>query len=114
MYMGNTIYRVDRQFIMQVKKRITLFLLLITASLGVFSPSVSASETQVEANPDLEWTTPVLYSAAYQVGESVYILWRGKWYPGKILAFDGGVYYITYDGYDSSWDEWVEPARLSR
>ncbi len=47
-------------------------------------------------------------------GSAVEIEWSGSWYPGRVL--DGpqtdGSCYITYDGYSSSWDEWVAPARL--
>lgn len=48
-------------------------------------------------------------------GLAVSVEWQGQWYPGHVV--DGprsdGQCYITYDGYDSSWDEWVTPSRLS-
>ena len=69
-----------------------------------------------------EWVGPARFRSyapapaqgGYQIGQSVQILWKGKWYPGKILDASRNRYYITYDGYSSSWDEWVGPARLSR
>ena len=59
-----------------------------------------------------EWVGPDRFRGSYQVGQSVQILWRGKWYPGQILGVSGNQYKVTYYGYDSSWDEWVETARL--
>ena len=61
-----------------------------------------------------EWVEPVRFRSLLRVGDSVRILWRGQWYPGRVLDIRGNSYKITYDGYDSSWDEWVEPARISR
>ena len=60
-----------------------------------------------------EWVESARFRALFYVGQSVRILWKGQWYPGRILDVSRNSYKITYDGYDSSWDEWVEPARLS-
>lgn len=70
-----------------------------------------------------EWVTPDRLrrvaggappSGLCSVGAPVQIEWNGSWYPGHVL--DGprpdGTCYITYDGYASSWDEWVVPGRL--
>ena len=46
-------------------------------------------------------------------GGQTQVLWKGNWYDATLLAAEDGLCYITYNGYDSSWDEWVEPARLS-
>lgn len=43
----------------------------------------------------------------------VYVLWGGKYYLAKILKIDNGFYYVTYPGWDSSWDEWVDPGRIA-
>lgn len=51
-------------------------------------------------------------TGTYRVGQAVQILWNGTWYPGHILAAADGGYQIHYDGYESSWDEWVTPDRL--
>lgn len=54
-----------------------------------------------------------IFSAnAQQVGDKVQIEWSGSWYDGEILKVDGDEYYITYDGWDDSWDEWVTIDRL--
>ncbi|MBD6617320.1 RNA-binding protein [Komarekiella sp. 'clone 1'] len=61
-----------------------------------------------------EWVETARFRASFKKGDSVRILWRGKWYQGRVLEVSKKLYKITYDGYDSSWDEWVEPARVSR
>lgn len=38
--------------------------------------------------------------------------WQGAWYPAKVLKKENGKFFITYVGYDSSWDEWVENKRI--
>ena len=52
---------------------------------------------------------------AVQEGDAVQAEYRGKWYAARVLAVrsDGRVR-ITYDGWDSSWDEDVVPARLRK
>ena len=49
---------------------------------------------------------------AQKVNEAVEIQSTGSWYPGKILKVDGDKYFITYDGWDESWNEWVTIERL--
>lgn len=49
---------------------------------------------------------------AFQAGDAVEIDYGGAWYAGKIKEAKDGQYYISYDGYDSSWDEWVGDDRL--
>ena len=61
-----------------------------------------------------EWVEPSRFRAAFRVGQSVRILWKGQWYSGRILDVNRNSYFVTYDGYDSSWNEWVESARVSR
>lgn len=50
----------------------------------------------------------------YREGEHLQIEWHGSWFPGTIIEVDGARYKVTYDGYSSSWDEWVEAPRLRR
>lgn len=37
---------------------------------------------------------------------------EGKWYPAVVLMQKNGRYFIHYDGYDNSWDEWVTQERI--
>ncbi len=53
-------------------------------------------------------------AGAYAVGEAVTILWKGSWYPGKIIAVNGAQYKVHYDNYSASWDEWVTASRLKK
>ncbi len=47
-------------------------------------------------------------------GQAVSVLYGGAWYPARVL--DGpdrmGTCLVSYDGYGSSWDEWVNAARM--
>jgi hypothetical protein len=47
-------------------------------------------------------------------GATVEVEWQGRWYEAEVLEGPraDGTCYITYVGYDSSWDEWVVPGRL--
>lgn len=47
-------------------------------------------------------------------GERVEVEWKGRWLPARVVGVEGGRYRISYDGYDSSWDEWVTPARIRK
>jgi hypothetical protein len=51
-------------------------------------------------------------NATYAEGQAVDIHWGSRWWPGQILKKDGKRYHIHYDGWSSSWDEWVEADRL--
>jgi RNA binding activity-knot of a chromodomain len=50
--------------------------------------------------------------AAYGVGSKVSVAWGGKWWPATVLAVKDDKYLIHYDGWASSWDEWVTTARM--
>ena len=49
---------------------------------------------------------------AFQVGDPVEIEYSGTWYPGNVKEVKADQFFISYDDYDSSWDEWVESSRL--
>lgn len=51
-------------------------------------------------------------SMAQKVNDAVEIQSSGSWYPGKILKVDGEKFFVTYDGWDESWNEWVGKDRL--
>lgn len=62
-----------------------------------------------------EWVTSDRLRKApsgFSVNEQVEIEWKGSWYPGVILKTDGDRYFIHYDNYDDSWNEWVTLKRL--
>jgi hypothetical protein len=44
---------------------------------------------------------------SHTIGEKVKVEYEGKWYDASILKSDGNFYYITYNDYNSSYDEWV-------
>jgi hypothetical protein len=50
----------------------------------------------------------------WRVDEPIKVLWKNSWYNARILRRDGSRYYISYDGYSSSWNEWVTEARMRK
>jgi len=49
---------------------------------------------------------------SYNVGDKIMVEWKGSWWPASIIAVDGKKWKINYDGYNSSWDEWVTAERI--
>ena len=52
-------------------------------------------------------------AGAFVVGDPVSVLWKGKWWPASVIEIGrNSRWKIHYDGYDSSWDEWVGTDRI--
>lgn len=56
----------------------------------------------------------ILISAAraQNVGDAMEIDYNGTWYPGKVLQVEGEKYFVSYDEWNESWNEWVGRERL--
>ncbi|MEC8779839.1 MAG: hypothetical protein VXX54_01295 [Candidatus Thermoplasmatota archaeon] len=52
------------------------------------------------------------FNNPFTVGQRVKIEWEGTWWDGQILEVNGDSYFITYENYSSSWNEWVDASRL--
>jgi len=84
-------------------------------------PTPSTTETTKDA-PKVEKsvssttivTTTTEPASMYVVGEKVLVHWGKKWWSAKILKAEKNRWLITYDGYNSSWDEWVGPDRMKK
>lgn len=66
-----------------------------------------------------EWVGPnrirprgVFQGGNYPPGTPVMVLWKSKWYPARVLQSRPNRWYIHYDGYSASWNEWVGPGRI--
>lgn len=59
-----------------------------------------------------------LAQAEFRAGQRVRVQWHGQWFDASVLEVgtgaQAGTYKIRYDGYDSSWDEYVGPERIWR
>jgi len=53
-----------------------------------------------------------LLAQDYKKGTNVEILWSGSWYKGSVIDVKEKQYKVTYEGWSSSWDEWVGKDRL--
>jgi len=59
----------------------------------------------------------VLFStsiSAQKVNDKVQVDYNGTWHDATILKVNSAdrLYFITYDGWDSGWDEWVPLSRM--
>ncbi len=50
--------------------------------------------------------------ATWKQGDHVEVQWKGDWYQAEVLEVKGNQFKVHYDGYASSWDEWVENSRI--
>ena len=82
--------------------------LLVVAALS-FAVSHSGSRPEVTPTPELG---PGSRGTHYRAGQAVEIWQNDRWLPGKIQAVGDGRYFVFYDGFSVSWNEWVGPARL--
>jgi hypothetical protein len=82
--------------------------LLVIATLS-FAVSHFGARPEVSPNPELG---PGSSGASYRTGQAVEIWQNNRWLPGKIQAVGDGRYFIFYDGFSVSWNEWVGPDRL--
>lgn len=46
------------------------------------------------------------------VGKKTEVLWKGSWYKAAVVEAGKNSCFITYAGYDNSYDEWVGAERL--
>lgn len=52
------------------------------------------------------------YFTKHSVNDKVNVIWEGKEYPATILKAESDFYYIKYDGYDETWNEWIMYNRI--
>jgi hypothetical protein len=57
-----------------------------------------------------EWLAP----HPVRVGDNVLVLWGSSWWPCTVLDIKNGQYFIHYDGYNSTSDEWVTTPRIKQ
>jgi len=54
------------------------------------------------------------FSKDIPVGTKLKVEYSGEWYAATVLRSRGARYFITYDGWSSTWDEWVGEERIQR
>ncbi|MFN2511242.1 MAG: tetratricopeptide repeat protein [Pyrinomonadaceae bacterium] len=68
----------------------------------IFSFSIVISSAVYVAAQERTW----------KAGDRVEVQWQGDWYQAAVIEVKGNQYKIHYDGYASSWDEWVDNSRI--
>lgn len=56
--------------------------------------------------------SPSAFAELCTVGRNTEVLWKGSWYKASVVESGKSRCYVTYAGYDNSYDEWVGPERL--
>jgi hypothetical protein len=51
-------------------------------------------------------------SSRYRAKQEVDAWHEGRWYRARVHSASGERYFITYDGFSVSWNEWVSARRL--
>lgn len=51
-------------------------------------------------------------ASAQNVNDAVEIDYSGVWYAGKVLKVEAEKFYVSYDEWNESWNEWVGKERL--
>lgn len=70
--------------------------------------------TNTPMNSNIAPNTAVVGGGPYAPGAAVMVKWHGSWWPAHVLQVGpkGNRWFIHYDNYASSWDEWVGPGRI--
>lgn len=55
---------------------------------------------------------PVSTSAKWSPGAKVKVKWGDDWYAAVVKKYSNGEYFVHYDGYEASDDEWVAPSAI--
>ncbi len=48
----------------------------------------------------------------WKLGDHVEVQWQGDWYKAEVIEVKGNQYKIHYEGYATSWDEWIDKSRV--
>lgn len=99
------------------------FSLLILTSLALLSVSQAQIPGQVNPlgnptpgntvnNNTISNNTANLGAGPYVAGSAVLVKWKGSWWPAQVVQVGPKRWFIHYDGYNNSWDEWVGPGRI--
>lgn len=83
----------------------------VIGSSPVSSPSPEAPPAAAPAQA-AEPAGTAAAGSKFNVGDAVKVEWKGSWWPARVIAVGKNSWKIHYDGYSSSWDEWVGPARI--
>ena len=54
------------------------------------------------------------FNNPFSVGQRVKVEWNGEWWDASVVKVEPSTFFITYEGFDSSWDEWVGPSRIKQ
>ena len=84
----------------------------ITASALSPPASVAISSGGTATNSEIPKVSEPWLANTFAPDDAVEVLWEGRWWPARVLETQAGNFCITYEGFDSSWDECVDSSRI--
>src|SRR6266850_916866 len=85
--------------VMSISPRLLLIRLLLFLALSCSAVTLAATRN---AYQDRIW----------KVGDRIEVEWKGDWYQAQVIEVKANQYKVHYDGYASSWDEWIDKTRI--
>jgi tetratricopeptide (TPR) repeat protein len=92
------------------KLPVILFLLFTPVSFSILGATPSSVRALTRFTLHLALHIPGQES--WKLGDHVEVQWQGDWYQAEVIEVKGNQFKIHYDGYASSWDEWVDSSRM--
>src|SRR5262249_34884394 len=84
---------------MSTRQRLKLMRLLLFIAVSCSALTLAADQIRAQEQ-------------TWKVNDHVEVEWKGDWYQAQIIQVQGKQYKVHYDGYESSWDEWVDNNRI--
>jgi CHAT domain-containing protein/Tfp pilus assembly protein PilF len=84
-----------------MKYQARLKLMRLILFVGVSCSALTLAAMQVRAQEKV-----------WKLNDHVEVEWKGDWYQAQIIQVQGNRYKVHYDGYENSWDEWVDNNRI--
>lgn len=89
-----------------------ILILLLKKSTNTYKPSDIEPIQKTNSSYGTEDSKNNLLPTDYKIGDKVQVNWKGSYYKASIIDKSGSQYKISYDGYGSQWDEWVNIEKI--
>ncbi|MDQ2920083.1 MAG: tetratricopeptide repeat protein, partial [Acidobacteriota bacterium] len=84
---------------MNTRPRLPLIRFLLFTAVSCSALTLAAIQTRAQ-------------ETTWKVGDRIEVEWQSGWYQAEVIQVKGNQYKIHYDGYASSWDEWIDKTRI--
>lgn len=80
---------------------------------GAFSRKTALAAAVKQQSPARAIRPRAPAAQTFALGSTAYAKWDEEWHKVSVTDFKLGLYRISYDGWESYWDEWASADRLS-